>query len=63
MLADQCKAGDCDGDSALEGPAVRKALMVSLRYDKSPAVRMKALDGLQPYIAKDTKSATPCWKR
>jgi hypothetical protein len=24
-----------------------------LRYDKSPAVRLKALEGLQPYVAQD----------
>jgi len=53
LLADQCKAGDCGGE--LDGTAVRKALMVSLRYDKSPAVRMKALEGLQPYVSNDSK--------
>jgi len=52
LLADQCKAGDCG--SELDGTAVRKALMVSLRYDKSPAVRMKALEGLQPYVSNDS---------
>jgi hypothetical protein len=52
MLADKCKSGDCD--TSLDGTAVRKALMVSLRYDKSPAVRMKALEGLQPYVANDS---------
>jgi Putative zinc-finger len=52
MLADKCKAGDCD--TSLDGAAVRKALMVSLRYDKSPAVRMKALEGLQPYVSNDS---------
>jgi len=50
LLADECRAGHaCDG-----GP-MRNALMVSLRYDKSPAVRMKALAGLQPYISQDTQ--------
>lgn len=53
MLADQCKAGDCD--ASMDGAPVRKALMVSLRYDKSPAVRMKALEGLQPYVSNDSK--------
>jgi len=48
VLADECRAGhQCD-----DGP-VRNALMVALRYDKSPAVRMKALEGLQPYVADD----------
>ena len=53
LLADQCKSGECG--SALDGTDVRKALMVSLRYDKSPAVRMKALEGLQPYVSNDTQ--------
>jgi hypothetical protein len=52
LLADQCRSGDCG--SSLDGSAVRKALMVSLRYDKSPAVRMKALEGLQPYVSNDS---------
>jgi len=51
LLADQCKSGDCG--NGLDGTDVRKALMVSLRYDKSPAVRMKALEGLQPYVSND----------
>jgi len=54
LLADQCKTGNCGGDNSLDGTAVRKALMVSLRYDKSPAVRMKALEGLQPYVSNDS---------
>jgi hypothetical protein len=29
--------------------------MVALLYDKSPSVRMKALDGLQPYIGDDMR--------
>jgi hypothetical protein len=50
LLADECKAGhECDDGS------IRKALMVSLRYDHNPNVRMRALDGLQPYIAEDTR--------
>jgi anti-sigma factor RsiW len=48
LLAQQCKAGlDCDG-----GP-VRTALMVALRYDRDPDVRLTALQGLEPYIAQD----------
>jgi len=48
LLADECHAGHQCGD----GP-IRDALMVALRYDKSPAVRLKALEGLQPYVADD----------
>ena len=28
---------------------------MSLRYDKSPAVRMNALDGLQPYVVEEQR--------
>jgi len=50
LLADECRAGhQCD-----DGP-IRDALMVALRYDKSPAVRLKALEGLQPYVADDVR--------
>ncbi len=50
LLAEQCKAGHyCDG-----GP-VRTALMVALRYDRDPGVRLKALQGLQPYVAQDVR--------
>jgi hypothetical protein len=51
LLARECRAGrECDGNSS-----VRDALMVALRYDRSPAVREKALEGLQPYIGEDTR--------
>ena len=48
LLAEECRAGHACPD----GP-VRKALLVALRYDKSPEVRLKALNGLQPYVAED----------
>ncbi len=48
LLASQCKAGlDCDGT------AVRTALMVALRYDHDPGVRLTALEGLEPYVGQD----------
>ncbi len=50
LLADECRAGHMCGD----GP-VRNALMVSLLYDNSSSVRLKALEGLQPYIGNDTR--------
>jgi len=53
MLADECRTGrscDSDGDGANN---IRTALLASLRNDKSPAVRLKALEGLQPYVAQD----------
>jgi len=50
LLANECRAGHMCGD----GP-IRNALMVSLLYDNSPDVRLKALEGLQPYIGNDTR--------
>lgn len=57
LLAKECNAGhECGNEIAGGGVgAVRKALMVALRYDKSPAVREKALEGLQRYIPEDTR--------
>jgi hypothetical protein len=50
LLAQECRAGhQCTG-----GP-IRNALMVALRYDKNATVRSKALAGLEPYIAIDTR--------
>lgn len=51
-LVDECKAGHrCQAES--DGKGIRGALLVALRFDKNPAVRLKALEGLQPYIAQD----------
>jgi hypothetical protein len=50
LLADECRAGH----QCTDGP-IRNALMVSMLYDKSPSVRLKALDGLQPYVGVDTR--------
>jgi hypothetical protein len=50
LLADECLAGhECS-----DGP-VRKALLVALRYDKSAGVRLRALNGLKPYVAEDMR--------
>ena len=35
------------------GSGIRDALLVALHSDKSPTVRLKALEGLQPYVAQD----------
>jgi len=53
LLAHECIAGhECDGgDSGANG--IRTALLASLRTDRSPAVRLKALNGLQQYVAED----------
>ena len=46
LLAAECRAGhQCNN--------IRDALLVALRYDRSAAVRQKALEGLQPYVAED----------
>ena len=50
LLAAECRAGH-----ACQGEGIRDALMVALRYDKSEAVREKALQGLQPYVAEDMR--------
>jgi HEAT repeat protein len=50
LLAQECHNGhQCDG------APIRNALMVALRYDKNAQVRGKALAGLEPYIAADTR--------
>jgi hypothetical protein len=48
LLAAECRAGH-----SCQPSGIRDALMVALRYDKSPAVRQKALEGLEPYVAED----------
>ena len=49
LLAAECRAGH-----SCQATGIRDALMVVLRYDRSAGVRLKALDGLQPYVAADT---------
>jgi hypothetical protein len=50
LLADECLAGHQCSD----GP-VRKALLVALRYDQNTGVRLRALNGLKPYVAEDMR--------
>jgi hypothetical protein len=50
LLADECRAGH-----SCQPTGIREALMLTLRYDKSAAVREKALEGLQPYVAEDVR--------
>jgi HEAT repeats len=50
LLAAECRAGH-----GCQGAGIRDALMQALRYDKSVAVREKALEGLQPYVAEDMR--------
>ena len=54
LLANECRAGhECVATP--DGSGIRNALLVSLRYDKSPAVRLQALEGLQSYVAQDQR--------
>jgi hypothetical protein len=54
LLASECRNGhQCLGEP--DGSGIRNELLVSLRYDKSPAVRLAALEGLQPYVAQDQR--------
>jgi hypothetical protein len=50
LLAAECRAGH-----SCQTSGIRDALMVAVRYDKSPAVRLKALEGLEPYVAEDVR--------
>jgi hypothetical protein len=53
LLAAECRSGHGCSGPGVQGTAVRDALMVALRYDRSAKVREKALQGLQPYVAED----------
>jgi hypothetical protein len=54
LLASECKAGhECPARE--DGKGVRGALLVSLRYDKDPGVRLKALEGLESFIGQDQR--------
>jgi hypothetical protein len=54
LLASECKAGhECPARE--DGKGVRGALLVSLRYDKDPGVRLKALEGLESFIGQDLR--------
>ncbi len=53
LIADECRAGHSCGATGGDTSDIRGALLASLRTDRSPAVRLKALEGLQPYVAQD----------
>jgi HEAT repeats/Putative zinc-finger len=54
LLSGECKAGhDCTVQA--DGKGIRGQLMVALRYDTDPGVRMKALEGLQAYVGQDRR--------
>ena len=50
-IAGECRSGhECQSG---DGSGMRAALLACLRGDRNPAARLKALDGLQPYVAQD----------
>lgn len=54
LLANECRIGHaCQVEP--DGTGIQGALLTSLRTDKSPGVRLKALEGLQPYVTQDPK--------
>lgn len=54
LLADECRMGhECKREA--NGTGIRAALLISLRTDRSPGVRLKALEGLQPYVSQDER--------
>ena len=54
LLANECKVGHaCKPES--DGTGIRAALLTSLHTDKNPGVRLKALEGLQPYVTQDER--------
>ena len=55
LLAHECRAGHACSSSADGKGGIRNALLVSLRYDKDAGVRLKALEGLQPYVEQDRR--------
>jgi anti-sigma factor RsiW len=50
LLAAECRRG-----RSCPAAGIRDALMVALRYDRDAAVREKALEGLEPYVAEDVR--------
>lgn len=55
LLAAACSNGKACAGPETAGGSLRDALMIALRYDRSAEVRVKALDGLQPYVGQDVE--------
>jgi hypothetical protein len=54
LIANECRAGhECRTEP--DGTGIRATLVASLRTDRNPAVRLKALDGLQRYVSEDER--------
>ena len=54
LIANECRIGHGCVTEA-DGSGIRAALLASLRKDRSPAVRLQALEGLQPYVSQDER--------
>ena len=52
LLTSECVAGHACQPTP-DGKGIRHQLMVSLRYDSDPGVRLKALEGLQRFVGQD----------
>jgi anti-sigma factor RsiW len=50
LMADECRA-----EHGCQPSGIRDALMVALLYDRNANVRMEALQGLEPYVARDLR--------
>ncbi len=50
LLAAECRAG-----RGCKASGISDALMVALRYDRNAGVRLKALEGLEPYVGEDVR--------
>ncbi len=48
-------AAECRARHSCRPAGIRDALMVALRYDKNAGVRLKALEGLESYVAEDMR--------
>ncbi len=55
LLAHECRDGHNCGEEGEGDRGIRAALLTSLRTDRSAAVRLQALNGLQPYVAQDER--------
>jgi hypothetical protein len=57
LIVNQCLASHSCGADSNDGSSdgIRSALLVSLRTGKTPTVRLRALEGLQPYVAQDER--------
>ena len=52
LISNECRIGhECKTET--DGSGMRMVLLVSLRSDEDPSARLKALEGLQPYISQD----------